>query len=64
MMGQIINNMLPQSTQFSCYKVIVFKIYFRMNYFILYNDWMFLHIVACQAHPALVKIGPKLAPSF
>ena len=23
-----------------------------------------MYIVACQAHPALVKIGPVLAPSF
>ena len=23
-----------------------------------------LYIVACQAHPALVKIGPVLVPSF
>ncbi len=23
-----------------------------------------LHIVACQAHPALVKIGPALVPLF
>ncbi len=23
-----------------------------------------IHIVACQAHPALVKIGPVLVPSF
>ncbi len=23
-----------------------------------------IYIVACQAHPALVKIGPMLAPSF
>ncbi len=25
---------------------------------------LILYIVACQAHPALVKIGPVLAPSF
>ncbi len=32
-----------------------------------YNVWKFQEwedIVACQAHPALVKIGPVLVPSF
>ena len=30
--------------------------------FLISSD--FLYIVACQAHPALIKIGPVLVPSF